>query len=139
MVIFAESPEGLQKMLNTLHSYTEEWSLSVNIPKTKVVVFRNGGKLHQDESWTYNNVDLETVNEFKYLGLLFNYNGRFLNMQKHAAEQGRKALFAISSRLKKHDFNVETLCSVFDTYVCSVLLYGSELWFFLFFFIKVLM
>jgi hypothetical protein len=50
MVIFAESPEGLQKMLNTLHSYTEEWSLSVNIPKTKVVVFRNGGKLHKDES-----------------------------------------------------------------------------------------
>jgi hypothetical protein len=45
MEIFAESPEGLQKMLNTLHSYTEEWSLSVNIPKTKVVVFRNGGKL----------------------------------------------------------------------------------------------
>jgi hypothetical protein len=51
-------------------------------------------------------------------------------MQKHAAEQGRKTLFAISSRLKKHDFNVETLCSVFDTYVCSVLLYGSELWVF---------
>jgi hypothetical protein len=50
-------------------------------------------------------------------------------MQKHAAEQGRKALFATSSKLKKnHEFNVETFCSVFDTYVCSVLLYGSELW-----------
>ena len=83
-------------MLNTLHSYIEEWSLSVNIPKTKVLVVRNGGKLHREESWTYDNVDLETVNKFKYLGLLFNYNGKFLNMQKHAAEQGRKALFANS-------------------------------------------
>ena len=91
-------------------------------------MFRNGGKLHHNESWTYNNVNLEIVNEFKYLGVLFNYNGKFLNMQKHAAEQGRKALFAISSKLKKHEFNVETLCSVFDTYVCSVLLNGSELW-----------
>ena len=45
MVIFAESHEGLQKMLNTQHSYTQEWNLSVYIPKTKVVMFRNCGKL----------------------------------------------------------------------------------------------
>ena len=128
MVIFADSPEGLQKMLNSVHSYTDEWSLRVNVEKTKVVVFRNGGKIHHNEHWIYDNVELEIVNEFKYLGLLFNYNGKFLNMQKHAAEQGRKALFALTSKFKKHEFNVETLCSVFDTYVCSVFLYGSELW-----------
>jgi hypothetical protein len=99
MVTFAECPEGLQKMLNTLQGYTEGWNLTVNIAKTKIAVFRNNGKLHHNKSWTYNNVNLEIVNEFKYLGVLFNYNGNFLNTQKHAAEQGRKALFAISSKL----------------------------------------
>ncbi|XP_062577027.1 uncharacterized protein LOC134238927 [Saccostrea cucullata] len=101
MVIFAESPEGLQKMLNTLYNYTEEWSLSVNVTKTKIVVFRNGGKLRNNESWFYNNAELEIVNEFKYLDMLFNFNGKFLKTQKHAAEQGRKAMFAISSKLKR--------------------------------------
>ena len=71
MVIFADSPEGLQKMLNSVHSYTDEWSLRVNVEKTKVVVFRNGGKIHHNEHWIYDNVGLEIVNEFKYLGLLF--------------------------------------------------------------------
>lgn len=41
-VLLAESPEGLQDMLNTLHRYTDEWNLSVNVQKTKIVIFRNG-------------------------------------------------------------------------------------------------
>jgi hypothetical protein len=67
MVIFVEFPEGLQKSLNTLQGYIEEWNLTVNISKTKIVLFRNGGKLHFNESLTYNNVNLEIVNEYKYL------------------------------------------------------------------------
>jgi hypothetical protein len=43
-VIFSESVEGLQKMLDTLKSYSEHWKLEVNVSKTKMVVFRNGGK-----------------------------------------------------------------------------------------------
>jgi hypothetical protein len=77
-------------MLHTLQVYTEEWNLTVKLSKTKIVLhaLRNGGKLRHHESWTYmyNNLDLEIVYEFKYLGVLFNYNGNFLNMQKHAAE-----------------------------------------------------
>jgi negative regulator of genetic competence, sporulation and motility len=45
MVFFSESVEGLQAMLDTLYNYTEKWKLSVNINKTKIVVFRNGGIL----------------------------------------------------------------------------------------------
>jgi hypothetical protein len=48
-VLIADSPEGLQKMLNSVHSNTDEWSISVNVAKTKVVVFRNGGKIHHNE------------------------------------------------------------------------------------------
>jgi hypothetical protein len=33
MAIFADSPEGLQKMLNSVHSYTDEWSFRVNVEK----------------------------------------------------------------------------------------------------------
>jgi hypothetical protein len=53
MVIFSESVEGLQAMLDALYNYTEKWKLSVNINKTKIV-FRNGGILSDDEKWYYN-------------------------------------------------------------------------------------
>ena len=68
------------------------------------------------------------VNQFNYLGMLFNYNGKFNETQKHVAQQGRKAYFAINSKLKSQYFNVQTQCSVFDTYVDSILRYSSEIW-----------
>lgn len=60
--------------------------------------------------------------------MLFNFNGKFLQTQKHVADQGRKALFAISNTMKNYSFNVETQCSVFDTYVHSILSYACEIW-----------
>jgi hypothetical protein len=128
MVILSETPEGLQKMLDSLSNYTKEWKLKVNVQKTKIVVFRNGRKIRGNETWSYDNACLEVVNEFNYLGVLFNYNGKFRNTQKHAAEQGRKALFSISNYLKRHPFNTETQSYIFYTYVNTVLSYGSEIW-----------
>ena len=98
------------------------------MPKTKIVVFRNGGNVTKTEKWIYNGQVLEVVNTFNYLGMLFNHNGKFLQTQKHVAEQGRKALFAISNTLKNNYFNIETQGSVFDTYVHSILSYACEIW-----------
>ena len=96
MVLFAESQESLQHMLNTLNGYSAAWNLNVNTSKTKIVVFRNRGKLH----WLYNNEVLDIVDEFNYLGMMFNYNGKFSKTQKHASVCGRKALFSICGSLK---------------------------------------
>lgn len=65
MVVIAETPARLQSMLNTLNEYTIEWDLNVNVSKTKVVIFRNGGKMSDLESWSYNEQKLEVVNTFK--------------------------------------------------------------------------
>ena len=48
--------------------------------------------------------------------------------KKRAAEQGRKALFSILNVCNKNYFNIEAMLSVFDTYVNTVLSYGSEMW-----------
>ena len=58
-VIFSESVSGLQNMLDSLQSYTEKWSLAVNIAKTKVMVFRNGGNVRPQESWLYNGEEID--------------------------------------------------------------------------------
>ena len=100
MILMSESQEGLQKMLSSLEKYTKEWNLSVNVEKTKVMIFRNGGKVRKEETWYYEGCKLDVVNEFKYLGMLLNYNGKFLKTQKHAAEQGRKAFYAPFATLK---------------------------------------
>ena len=127
-VLISETPEGLQDMLRALKQYTNEWKLHVNTDKTKILIFRNGARINNNERWLYDGTEIEVVNQFCYLGMLFNYNGKFLHTQKHIADQGRKALFAVFSKLNKFKFNIETQCAVFDSYVNSILSYGSEVW-----------
>ncbi len=42
LAIISESEQDLQDMLNVLHEWTQEFNMSVNIDKTKVVHFRRG-------------------------------------------------------------------------------------------------
>jgi len=42
-VLVSESKDGLQNSLNSLYSYCQKWNLTVNIEKTKVMIFRKGG------------------------------------------------------------------------------------------------
>lgn len=48
--------------------------------------------------------------------------------QKSLANQGRKALFSLYSKLQDDCFNFETMLSLFDTYVASILNYSCEVW-----------
>ena len=64
MVLFSESPDGLQHMLNTLSEYSAVWNLNVNTSRTNIVVFRNRGKQQRKDVWLYNNEVLDIVDNF---------------------------------------------------------------------------
>ena len=42
IVLFSKTDEGLQNGLNCMYDYCQKWKLSVNTPKTKVMIFRKG-------------------------------------------------------------------------------------------------
>ena len=48
IVIFSESADGLQKGLNILYEYCQRWKLTVNSIKSKIIIFRKGGRLPQN-------------------------------------------------------------------------------------------
>ena len=75
MVVLAETPEDLQTSLDSLYQYCLNWGLEVNTVKTKCVVFRKRGGLLKNEKWLHNGMEIETVNDFNYLGVVFNYTG----------------------------------------------------------------
>ena len=47
MVILSETPEGLQKMLDSLSNYTKKWKLKVNVQKLKLLFLGMGEKLEE--------------------------------------------------------------------------------------------
>lgn len=73
-------------------------------PKPKLT-FRNGGKISDHEKWVYSEQQLEFTNTFRYLSMLFNFNGKFFQTEKRVVKQGNNAHFAISNHL----FNIGTM------------------------------
>ena len=52
IVISSSSPEGLQDGLNQLETYCKSCKLQVNTSKTKIMVFRKGGMLPRNLSFS---------------------------------------------------------------------------------------
>lgn len=64
LVLLSESADDLQHSLNTLQTYCETWKLSLNTSKSKVFVFRKGGRLPLRLNFTYDGKCLEIVQNF---------------------------------------------------------------------------
>ena len=67
----ADTIAGLQWQLNALQECCNDFKLIVNVTKTKVLVFKKGGRLPKAEKWFYNNSQIETVNVFSYVWVCF--------------------------------------------------------------------
>ncbi len=128
-VIFSDTRAGLQQGLDVLYEYCQHWKLELNTDKTKVVVFRAGGRLSRLDSWSYNDTPLDIVNCFTYLGINLFYTGSFAKTQLTLAKQGRKAIFSLKKMVKQFSgLDPLVLCDLFDKMVLPILTYGCEVW-----------
>ena len=64
MAIFAENAEALQRMLNTMDSYTTKWNLTVDVEKIPNCNFRSGVKIRSEEKWFLNGDNISIVDKF---------------------------------------------------------------------------
>ena len=75
-VILAESPTELQMSLDAMQSYCNIWKLNINISKTKIVIFSRG-KARKYSKFNFRNSSIDVIDNFTYLGIVSNYNGKF--------------------------------------------------------------
>ena len=68
LILLSETKEGLQNLINKVNDFCTERKLSINTKKTKVMVFNRGNKLIKADLFS-NNILLESVKTFKYLGI----------------------------------------------------------------------
>ena len=128
MVILGHSPEDLQNSLYSLSNHCEKWGLEVNVAKTKVVVFRRRGRVFGDEKWYFKGSSIDVVNDFNYLGVIFNYTGSFTLNNQFIYGKGLKAMNILLTNIRKFEINPKLSLQLFDAFVQSVLIYGSPVW-----------
>ena len=96
------------------------------------MIFRKGGRLPNNLNSIYNNINVEIVNKFCYLGVVFTSGGSSFETQKTLSGQALKAVFT----LNKYVYNFTALTpshelELFDKLVSPILNSGSEVVFFL--------
>ena len=129
IVLFSESEKGLQHGLNLLEKYCDKWKLQVNINKTKVMIFRKGGGVRKNVSFTYKKEKLEIVNNFKYLGMVFTVGGSFNTTYEALHGQALKAIFRLKGYMVKFpNMSLSHTLDLFDKLIEPILCYGSEVW-----------
>ena len=129
MVVVAPTPFTLQKKINHLREYFVNLGLRVNLSKTKVMVFRKGGRLRSGLSFMYGNERIEIVNEYKYLGVLFSRSGVFSKATVEFKQRGKAALAAVWNIVFKGQIqNLTSKAQLYNSIVTPTALYGSQIW-----------
>ncbi|XP_074661598.1 uncharacterized protein LOC141914230 [Tubulanus polymorphus] len=126
-ILLADSASALQKNLDMLVAYCKRWKLVINISKTKAIVFEKRKSIRQPV-FNIDGVLIETVSEFKYLGVLFNYTGNFAKCKKLICEHAKKALIFVLKKVQHFSLDFDTAFQVFDAMVGSILTFGCEVW-----------
>jgi len=117
----------LQKQLDVLQAFCYERQLTMNVKKTKVVVFEARKSMRQ--AFQYEGEAIEQLNSFKYLGVeLHGTKGMQVAIQ-WLAMSGKKAVFALQCRCAElRIFDPTLQCQLFDALVKPVFSYGCEVW-----------
>ena len=77
LVILSTTELGLQKALDKLYDYCTKWKLTLNVNKTKTIVFNKTGKLMKNINFFYSTSQIENVHSYKYLGIKITASGSF--------------------------------------------------------------
>ena len=94
LVIIAKSPEELQSLIDKLFVYCQEWNLSVNIKKTKVVIFEKK-KYNNEIVFHYDDNELDIVDSYVYLGINIKNTGTLKHAMESLCNQAIRAVFGM--------------------------------------------
>lgn len=129
VVLVADDKEGLGEMLKSLEKFASKNELEVNSNKTKIMIFKKGGRRGKDEKWSFKQKELEVVNRYKYLGCWFAANNSFRHHIRIQAGKVQKSINAAWGVIKRAKIDkLSQRIHVLDMLVSSVLLYGVEIW-----------
>ncbi|UYV60309.1 hypothetical protein LAZ67_1000800 [Cordylochernes scorpioides] len=129
IVLIGDSKINLQLKINILKTYLETNLLTLNENKSRIMVFRNGGKVAHSERWYWGQSPLSVTSKYTYLGypltpsisftqVALNYRGRTM------AAMGAVGEIILKSKLKSFHESMRLL----DSMILTVLLYAAPIW-----------
>jgi len=89
------------------------------------MIFEKGRKTHFN--FTFDNMVLETVDSFKYLGIYLFKNGCWNRTQQHISKHSLYSLHNLFIVFKQLNLSTLESCKLFDSLLSPILNYGAEI------------
>lgn len=129
IILLSETEEGLQKMLDCVYSWSKKNKIKFNASKSNIVHFRSKRQARTTFKFHLGNVVLNTVQQYKYLGIILNEYLDFSVTAQVLADSANRALGAIINKYKKiNGLGYYTFTRLFHSGVCPILDYCTEIW-----------
>jgi hypothetical protein len=129
LALVSLSAAGLQAQLDALAVYSQRWRLTVNVAKTKAVVFSHACRASPGLGLMYGGANVEVVGSFRYLGVDLHATSAFASAAPLRAESAKRALLALLARCRRLRLHQpKLLLELYTLLVRPTLLYGAEVW-----------
>lgn len=129
IVVLSLTPERLQQSINRIKEYCVLWNLTVNLQKSKIMVFRNGGRLARGEKWYFGSERIEVVDEYKYLGVVLTPRLTMIKHLKERLAQGKKAVNSTwNALIRKKEVAISVKYKVFEAVMRAIVCYAAQVW-----------
>ena len=134
LVILSENSSGLQTALNKLKTFCDKWHLTINLKKTKILIFNKGGHAIKEDQFYLDNIPIEKTNVYQYIsnrntypiGINLSILGNFNCALRTIKEKALRVLF----KLKQFNFrnNIKISLMLFNSLILPILKYCCEVW-----------
>ena len=125
LVLLSSSGDGLQKCLNKLHVFSKAKNLTINIAKTKTMIFNHTGRLIK-QNFIVDNKKIEHVQTFCYLGFDIKTSGVVSSAINTLYDKANKAMRPLMGAISRFNIPVKTSRKLFHAYISPILLYTTE-------------
>ena len=127
IVLITDSSDGLQNMLNTLHSWSKTCVLKVNNDKSKIMHFRKSSRERTHLEFPYGDTTLDIVHMYRYLGLNLYEHIDFSESVKCLTTASSRALGSVTNKYySTNGLHNTTYTKLYDAMVSPVMDYGCE-------------
>ena len=129
VAVFADTVFDMQKKIDMLYDFCSKWGLTVNLNKTKIMVFRNGGYLKSIEKWYYGGIKIDAVTYYSYLGMIFSSRLCWSKCLENHSFKALRMVGAMKKVFSKYrNIPIKIAFKIFDIKIKPMLLYGSQIW-----------
>ena len=129
VLLIADNPNDLQKMLDTVEKWCKQWRLAINEDKSNIVHYRPTNTDLCSRQFKIGDIPLSYKTFYKYLGVKLTEHLDFSAAEEFLADSSGRALGSIIGKFKAlGNVGYNTFSKLFDAGVVPVMDYAAGVW-----------